>query len=81
MSDHKHHHDLSQADDFTIRFSCEARWERFADERSDPELGEIIKTAVINELARRASNGSPDIASRAATVDFKDPTTKDKDTP
>lgn len=81
MSDHKHHHDLAMADDFTIRFSCEARWERFADERSDPELGEIIKTAVLNELARRAADADAPDAARASTVDFKTPTTKDKTTP
>jgi hypothetical protein len=80
MTDHKHKHDLCLADDFTIRFSCEARWERFADERSDPELGEIIKTAVIDELSRRAALNAEPVAV-ASAVDFKAPTIKDKITP
>lgn len=54
MSKHKYNHDLSQRDDFVVRFSCEANWDRFADERSDPELGEVIAKAVKAELKRRA---------------------------
>lgn len=53
MSNHKYNHDLAQRDDFVVRFSCEADWARFADERSDPELASAVREAVRKELKRR----------------------------
>lgn len=54
MTKHKYNHDLCQRDDFVVRFSCEAAWDRFADERSDPELAEVVTKAIKAELKKRA---------------------------
>lgn len=82
MSD-TYKHGLAQRDDFVVRFQCEANWERFADERSDPELARVIRSAVIAELARRAQDAdepapaptptpTPAQPEEATNVDFTD---------
>ena len=76
MSD-AYKHSLALRDDFVVRFQCEANWERFADERSDPELAHVIRSAVIAELARRAQEAdeplpSPAQPEEATNVDFTD---------
>lgn len=84
MSKHKYNHDLAQRDDFVVRFSCEANWDRFADERNDPELAEVVTKAVKAELKKRAdkepmpvaipapASQEPEVSDDANAVEFSE---------
>jgi hypothetical protein len=86
MTKHRYNHDLAQRDDFVVRFSCEANWDRFADERNDPELAEVVTKAVKAELKKRADKEpapvptpvapapQPEPDDDAVAVEFSEPT-------
>jgi hypothetical protein len=75
----QHKYELAQHPTFLVKFQCEANWERFADERNDPELAQVIADAVRAEFARRA--GAVPDAQEAEQVSFVEPaSTQPKDT-